>query len=120
MDVSHAAIDAGADMVLGNHPHVTQGIENYKGKLIVYSMGNFIFDQYWSRETREGVMIHLYWRAGVLVGIRFVPTLEPVAVCQPAIMTPAQAVGVMGRLWQSTDFIAAGQYDNTVWQQPVP
>ncbi|HET9110773.1 MAG TPA: CapA family protein, partial [Ktedonobacterales bacterium] len=37
--VAHAAIDAGADMVLGNHPHWTQAIERYKGKLIIYSMG---------------------------------------------------------------------------------
>lgn len=40
------AIDAGADLVLAHHPHVTQGFEVYKNKLIAYSMGNFIFDQY--------------------------------------------------------------------------
>jgi len=44
-------IDAGADMVLGNHPHWVQGSEAYKGKLIVYSMGNFIFDQNFSANT---------------------------------------------------------------------
>jgi poly-gamma-glutamate synthesis protein (capsule biosynthesis protein) len=37
-------IDAGADVVVGGHPHVTQGIETYQGKLIVYSLGNFVFD----------------------------------------------------------------------------
>ncbi|MGB0495031.1 MAG: CapA family protein, partial [Kangiellaceae bacterium] len=41
-----AAIDNGAAMAIAHHPHVTQGIELYKGKLIAYSMGNFIFDQY--------------------------------------------------------------------------
>lgn len=40
-----AMIDHGADMVLGDHPHWIQNTEAYKGKLIVYSMGNFIFDQ---------------------------------------------------------------------------
>ncbi len=44
-DISHKAIDAGADTVLGAHPHVTQGIEMYNGKPIFYSLGNFIFDQ---------------------------------------------------------------------------
>lgn len=39
----HAAIDAGADLVIGTHPHVLQGIEKYKGKYIVYSLGNFCF-----------------------------------------------------------------------------
>ncbi|WP_226038523.1 CapA family protein [Aquibacillus saliphilus] len=37
------AIDTGADLVLGHHPHVVQGIENYKDKFIVYSLGNFMF-----------------------------------------------------------------------------
>lgn len=44
-DISHKAIDAGADTVIGTHPHVTQGIEMYNGKPIFYSLGNFIFDQ---------------------------------------------------------------------------
>ena len=42
--ISHQLIDYGADVVIGSHPHVTQGIEMYKGKPIFYSMGNFIFD----------------------------------------------------------------------------
>jgi poly-gamma-glutamate synthesis protein (capsule biosynthesis protein) len=41
--LGHASIDAGADLVLGHHPHVLQGIEKYKGKKIVYSLGNFVF-----------------------------------------------------------------------------
>ena len=43
VELAHAAIDAGADLVLGHHPHVLQGIETYKGKNIVYSLGNFCF-----------------------------------------------------------------------------
>lgn len=43
VELAHAAIDAGADLVLGHHPHVLQGIEQYKGKNIVYSLGNFCF-----------------------------------------------------------------------------
>ena len=42
-DLAHMAIDEGADLVLGHHPHVLQGIEKYKGKNIVYSLGNFCF-----------------------------------------------------------------------------
>jgi hypothetical protein len=41
--LAYAAIDAGADLVLGHHPHVLQGIEIYKGKHVVYSLGNFVF-----------------------------------------------------------------------------
>ena len=43
--VTHDAIDAGADLVIGHHPHVVQGFEFYRGKLIAYSLGNFVFDQ---------------------------------------------------------------------------
>ncbi|MFC2002292.1 CapA family protein, partial [Chloroflexota bacterium] len=43
-EVAHAAIDAGADIILGHHPHQLKGIEVYKGKPIFYSMGNFVLD----------------------------------------------------------------------------
>ncbi len=54
--IGHEAIDWGADIVIGNHPHWYQGIEIYKGKLITYAHGNYVFDQMWSEETREGVI----------------------------------------------------------------
>ena len=44
-DDAHVFIDAGADLIVGAHPHVIQPFEMYNGKLIVYSLGNFIFDQ---------------------------------------------------------------------------
>ena len=43
---AHAAIDAGAALVIGSHPHVLQQIERYHGGLIAYSLGNFVFDKY--------------------------------------------------------------------------
>lgn len=43
--IAHAAIDAGADMVIGHHPHVVQPMERYRGRPIVYSLGNFVFHQ---------------------------------------------------------------------------
>ena len=42
-ELGHKLIDAGADLVVGNHPHVLQGVEEYKGKIICYSLGNFSF-----------------------------------------------------------------------------
>lgn len=48
-------VQAGADIILGHHPHVLQGIETYDGSLICYSMGNFLFDEFnWSFINREG------------------------------------------------------------------
>lgn len=56
---ARAAIDAGADMVIGAHPHWVQPIEQYKDKYIFYSLGNFIFDQTWSQETKEGLTLKI-------------------------------------------------------------
>ena len=52
--LGRAAIDAGADMVIGDHPHWVGAMEVYKGKPIWYSLGNFVFDQTWSIPTRRG------------------------------------------------------------------
>lgn len=54
--LAHRAIDNGADMVIGHHPHVMEDMGEYKGKPIVYSLGNFIFDQYFSVETMRGML----------------------------------------------------------------
>lgn len=56
---ARAAIDAGADLVIGSHPHWIQTLEQYQGKYIFYSLGNFIFDQEWSRETKEGLALKI-------------------------------------------------------------
>lgn len=50
-------IDAGAFMVIGHHPHVAEGYERYNGRLIFYSLGNAVFDQYWSADTQEGLSL---------------------------------------------------------------
>jgi len=55
--LAHRFIDAGADVVIGSHPHVTQQKEEYRGKIIYYSLGNFVFDQYFSKETMQGLLV---------------------------------------------------------------
>ena len=57
MDLAHAAIDAGADIVWGSHPHVLQPIEEYKDGLILYSMGNFCFGGNGAPEDLDTVLI---------------------------------------------------------------
>ena len=54
--MAHQMADAGVDVVWGHHPHVLQGVENYKGKLIAYSLGNFIFDQVGSGATQSMIL----------------------------------------------------------------
>lgn len=57
-DFARAAIDAGADLVIGTHPHWIQTFEHYRGKYIFYSLGNFIFDQR-TQDTREDLTLRV-------------------------------------------------------------
>jgi len=52
-----ALIDSGADLIIGHHPHVIQPVEQYNNGWIAYSLGNFIFDQGFSKETMEGLLL---------------------------------------------------------------
>jgi poly-gamma-glutamate synthesis protein (capsule biosynthesis protein) len=67
-----AAIDAGATAVLGHHPHVLQGVEKYRGGLIIYSLGNLIFDMR-ADSTYETAAFNLKLEAGRLVGLEIIP-----------------------------------------------
>ena len=53
------AVDAGADIIAGHHPHVVQPFEKYQQGYIAYSLGNFIFDQSFSEETMESRIIEV-------------------------------------------------------------
>jgi poly-gamma-glutamate synthesis protein (capsule biosynthesis protein) len=55
--VGRALVTAGASLVVGHHPHVIQEVEHYQGGWIAYSLGNFVFDQNFSKETQEGLLL---------------------------------------------------------------
>lgn len=57
--LAHEFIDAGVDLIIGTHPHVVEQNEEYAGKQIYYSLGNFVFDQYFLPETEKGLMVEL-------------------------------------------------------------
>jgi len=71
---AHKAIDAGADLVIGHHPHVREEQEIYQNKNIFYSLGNFVFDQSWSEETMQG------WIAKVVVQGKDIIFAEPIEI----------------------------------------
>ncbi len=70
--LAHRLINAGADVVLGHHPHVVQGIELYRGKLIAYSLGNFIFGSY-SENVRDSMILSLEFARDTLMGGQIYP-----------------------------------------------
>ena len=71
--LAHLAIDAGADMVIGNHAHWAAAMEVYNGKPIWYALGNFVFDQTWSEPTMEGITLELTLRGSELVQVGLRP-----------------------------------------------
>ncbi|MBU0998776.1 CapA family protein [Patescibacteria group bacterium] len=57
--LAHRAVDDGAKIIIGSHPHVVEDTEVYKNSFIAYSLGNFIFDQSWSKPTMQGMLLEL-------------------------------------------------------------
>ncbi|MFG6116716.1 CapA family protein [Halobacillus sp. MO56] len=70
---AHAMIDAGADGIIGSHPHVLQGFEIYNGKLIAYSLGNFLFPDYVKGETAQTGVLQLEIDENEEATYRFLP-----------------------------------------------
>ena len=64
-DIAHQFLTAGADFVVGAHPHVVQSKEVYEGKYIYYSLGNFVFDQYWNKHVSCGMALRVTLQGGV-------------------------------------------------------
>jgi poly-gamma-glutamate synthesis protein (capsule biosynthesis protein) len=99
---ARAAIDAGATMVVTNHPHVIQGMEIYNGRPIVYSPGNFIIDQMWGVEVRSGYALEVLLGGDRVVGLRMHGT-EIEEFHQPRLMSAGEQANLLDRFWTSTD-----------------
>jgi poly-gamma-glutamate capsule biosynthesis protein CapA/YwtB (metallophosphatase superfamily) len=95
------AIDRGADIVLSQHPHVVQSLEWRHGKLIAYSLGNFVFDQMWSQETREGLIGRVSVVGGRVAGVRLTPTLI-YGGGRPRVAGRTDAARILGRVWRAS------------------
>lgn len=101
---AHIAIQAGAAMVMGSHPHWVQAVETYMGKSIVYSLGNFVFDQEWSLETKQGMIAHTWMQGDKLLSIDLVPILIE-DYHKPRRMANWEAWPVLEEVWAASDRI---------------
>jgi len=72
--LAHEFVDAGAALVVGAHPHVVQNSEIYKGVPIYYSLGNFIFDQYFSPQVMRGLLLKVRFGQEAVAGVEEIPT----------------------------------------------
>jgi len=78
--VARRLVAAGADLIVGGHPHWVQSAERIQGVPVLHSLGNFIFDMDFSTETMEGVFLETTWRGDKLVGTELVPyRMDPVS-----------------------------------------
>ncbi len=94
-------VELGADLVVGHHPHVVQDVEVIGGVPIFYSLGNFIFDQYFSEGVMDGLVIDAIFQDGLVV------TLHPVTSrdkqSQPRRMSDDESQAFLGSLAQRSD-----------------
>jgi len=118
-----AAIDLGATVVLGNHPHWVQAVEHFPGDrfpqtpdarpddaLVAYSFGNFVFDQDWSVETTQGMAMDLGFTADRLIGYRIRPVIIrglpelTRGLYRPEFVDPAgEGRVILDRIWDAQD-----------------
>ena len=92
--LAHLAVEAGADVVIGHHPHVIQGVETYKGALICYSLGNFIFDQHGIR-VRRGLMLRCILDRSGFRQANLMPVVIDASEYRPALATGEAARPVL-------------------------
>ena len=112
--LAHLAIDSGADIVVGHHPHVPQPIEIYHGKPILYSLGNFSFGSY-SRNTRTGLVIKASIKDnGSLIKLEVFPVKvdNGIVAFRPEILSGDEGKELFGKLTAAIPSAAA----STDWE----
>ncbi len=108
--VAGVAVEAGATFLMGNHPHWVQAVEHFDGALVAYSFGNFVFDQGWSVETVQGMLMELGFTADRLIGYRIRPVVirahssELPWRYRPDFVDPAgEGLQILTRIWRAQD-----------------
>jgi len=106
-DLAHAAVEAGASLVVGNHPHWVQATEWIGDAFVAYGLGNFVFDQDWSVETSQGAILEVGFTRDRILGVR----IRPTAIRQQHLVelldpTEGEGAAILDRIWAATDALA--------------
>jgi len=88
-------ISAGADLIVGSHPHVVEDYQLLDGVPVIYSLGNLVFDQYFSEETQEGLIVKGEISEET-IKIEFLPVIEKVSI--PSLATGDRKAGILKTL----------------------
>lgn len=97
--VARELVGAGADLVIGGHPHWVQGATMIGDALVVQSLGNFVFDMSWEPQTMSGVFVEAVFWDGRLVGSRFVPYRMD-ATFTPRVVSMAAGADIFELFWR--------------------
>jgi poly-gamma-glutamate synthesis protein (capsule biosynthesis protein) len=99
--LARVAVEAGADLIVGNGAHWVQAAEVIDRAFVAYALGNFVYDQDWSIPTQQGAVLEAAFHGPTLKGIRY----HPVRILdkhQPNFAGPAEARQIMQRIWNAS------------------
>jgi poly-gamma-glutamate synthesis protein (capsule biosynthesis protein) len=95
------AVDAGADLVVGNHTHTVQALETINEVPVFYGLGNFMFDQSWSRETAQGVALIATFTGRAFTGFELIP-VHIAGDGRVQLANTEEAVEILGRIQEAS------------------
>lgn len=101
-ELATSLVEAGADLIVGHHPHVVEDIGMINGVVVFYSLGNYIFDQYFSPEVQKGLVLSLDMSAEV-PAMRLVPVTSLGHLSQPSVMSRETQVAFLSDLAAISD-----------------
>jgi poly-gamma-glutamate synthesis protein (capsule biosynthesis protein) len=107
-ELAQVAIDEGATLVAGNHPHVVQGVEWFETGFAAYALGNFVFDQEWSVETQQGAVLEATFHGSRLAGVRLIP-VRIRDMYQPTWASGTEGRSILDRMRRSSETVAASR-----------
>lgn len=113
---ARAMIEFGANLVIGHHPHVLQGIESYKGGFIAYSLGDFVFDNFeLSQKRRESLILRAVCDEDGIIAVDLLPIWINDEY-QPEIASEKVARDIIARVMELSGYLKDGSSDRRFWE----
>lgn len=113
--IAHSLIDSGADVILGHHPHVLQGVEKYRNGVIAYSLGNFVFDRMTERSD-ESMILRIEFGRGRINNVNTIPVAIN-SLLQPEALTGEAARVLSEEIVRISDFVSSYTVDEDEYQR---
>ncbi len=111
-ELAKRLVARGADMIVGHHPHVVQDVQMIDGVPVFYSLGNFIFDQYFSVDVQQGLLLD-YQILGDRKFVRLIPVSSIGSKSAPYLMSEADSVTFLNSLAERSDISLQEQIRNS-------